>query len=193
MSLLNSILSSVVTDGLTNQISNKTGLSQDQTKKAIDMAMPLLMSALTKNSTTEQGASSLNSALDKHDGSVLDNLDIESLLKSEDGAKIIGHLLGKKSDVAEQAIAKETGAEKNQIADIMKIAGPILMGVLGKEKQTQGLDLSGLTNLLGEEKKAMKSDSNIQSMIFDFIDQNDDGNVVDDLLNFASKMFGNQK
>ncbi len=62
------------------------------------------------------------------------------------------------------------------------------MGAVGKEKNEKGLDLNGLTGLLSNETKEMKSDSGIQSMIFDFIDQNDDGSIVDDLFTFASKM-----
>ena len=67
------------------------------------------------------------------------------------------------------------------------------MGTLGKQKAEQGLDLEGLTSLLSNEKQAMKSDSTIQSMIFDFIDQNNDGSIIDDVLNIAGKFFGNKK
>lgn len=193
MSLLSGILWSVVNDQISDQISKATGMSPEQTKKAISMAMPLFMGAVAKNSSTDQWAESLNKALDQHDGSILDDLDISSLLWSEDGTKITNHILWNKTEVAEQAIAKETGADTNQIASIMKIAGPLLMGALGKEKQSQGLDLAGITGLLSNEKTAMKSDSTIQSMIFDFIDQNDDGSIVDDLFTFASKMLSGSK
>lgn len=194
MSLLNSILSSVVNDQLSSKIAQSTGLSEDQTKKALSMAMPLLMGAVSKNSTDEKWAQALNTALEQHDWSILNNLNISDILSSDEGQKIVGHILGSKTGTAEQAIAKETGADSSQIGTILKIAAPILMGALGKQKKDKNLDTSGLTSLLSDEKKSMKSDGTIQSMIFDFIDQNDDGSIVDDLIGFASKMMqGNSK
>jgi len=80
MSLIQNLIGTVVGDQVVTQIAKATGMSPEQTKKAVAMAMPLLMGAMAKNSSTEQGAESLNNALDKHDGSVLDNLDISSLL-----------------------------------------------------------------------------------------------------------------
>ena len=77
---------------------------------------------MAKNSSTQEGATSLNDALDQHDGNMLDNIDISTLLNSDDGQKIIGHILGNKTEIAEQAIAKETGSDSSQIASIMKIA-----------------------------------------------------------------------
>jgi len=188
MSLLNTILWSVINDQISDKISQATGLSPEQTKKAVSMAMPLLIWAMAKNSSTQEGATSLNDALDQHDGNMLDNIDISTLLNSDDGQKIIGHILGNKTEIAEQVIAKETGSDSSQIASILKIAWPILMGALSKEKKTQGFDVEWLTGLWSNEKKEIKADSGIQGMIFDFIDQNDDGSIIDDLFTFANKM-----
>ena len=168
-------------------------MSPEQAKKSVSMAMPVLMGAMAKNASNGKGAESLNNALDQHDGNVLDNLDIASLLHSEDGKKIVGHLLGSKRQIAEKAIAKEAGVNTDQISKILKIVGPILMGAISKEKSAKGLDLSGLTSLLSKEKKSALADSGIQSMIFNFIDQDNDGSIVDDLLGMAGKFFRNKK
>lgn len=193
MSLLQSLLGTVANDQIADQIAKATGLSPEQTKKAVSIAMPLLMSGLAKNASTTDGATSINTALDQHNGNILDNINIGDLLNSDDGQKIIGHILWNKTTQAQETIAKETGADNSQIATILKIAGPILMWALSKEKQTQWLDLSGLTGLLSNEKASIQSDNTIQSMIFDFIDQNDDGSVIDDIIGFASKMLQNSK
>jgi hypothetical protein len=55
-------------------------MSPEQSKKAVEMAMPMLMGALAKNTSDTQGAESLDKALEQHDGSILDNIDISSLL-----------------------------------------------------------------------------------------------------------------
>jgi len=189
VSLLNTLLGSVINDKIADQISSITGMSPEQSKKAVAVAMPLLVSWLAKNaSKSSQEAESIDHALDQHDGSMLDNLNVSDLLSNDDGQKIIGHILGSKTKQAETIIAKETGADNSQISTILKIAAPIVMNALSKEKKSQGLDLSGLTNLLGSEKNNIKSDNTIQSIIFDFIDQDDDGSVIDDVFSFASQM-----
>jgi hypothetical protein len=68
-------------------------MSQEQSKKAVEMAMPMLMGALANNTSNTQGAESLDKALEQHDGSILENIDISNLLTSNDGQKIIGHIL----------------------------------------------------------------------------------------------------
>lgn len=188
MSLIQNLIGTVIGDQIAVQIAKATGLSEEQTKKAVAIAMPLLLSGLAKNSTKPEGAASLDKALEKHDGSIFDHLDISSLLGSDDGTKITNHILGSKTQQAEDTIAKETGADSSQIANIMKIAGPLLMGAVGKEKKSQGLDLAGLTGLLSNEKKTTQSDSGMMGMISNLIDQNDDGSIVDDLMGFAANM-----
>ena len=193
MSLLNSLLDTVVNDTISDQIATTTGLSKEQTQQAMKMLVPVLMGSLAKNAESDTTqAASINEALNKHDGSILSNINISDLLASDDGKKIIGHILGNKTAAVEQTVAKETNASPSQIESLLKIAGPLLMGTLGKQKAEQGLDLEGLTSLLSNEKQAMKSDSTIQSMIFDFIDQNNDGSIIDDVLNIAGKFFGNK-
>ena len=93
MSLIQNLIGSVIGDQVASQIAKATGLSEEQTKKAVTMAMPLLISAMAKNSSTQEGATSLNNALEKHNGTILDNVDISSLLDSDDGTKITSHLL----------------------------------------------------------------------------------------------------
>lgn len=193
MSLLQSLLGTVANDQIADQIAKATGLSPEQTKKAVSLAMPVLMSGLANNATNEKWANDLDQALTQHDGSILDNINIGDLLNSDDGQKIVGHILWSKTTQAEETIAKETGADNSQIATILKIAWPILMWALSKEKKTQWLDLSGLASLLSNEKKNAKSDGSLQSILFDFIDQNDDGSIIDDVIGFASKMLQNNK
>ena len=188
MSLIQNLIGSVIGDQVASQIAKATGLSEEQTKKAVTMAMPLLISAMAKNSSTQEGATSLNNALEKHNGTILDNVDISSLLDSDDGTKITSHLLWENTQQTEAVIAKETGADSSQIANIMKIAGPLLMGAVSKEKKSQGLDSAGLTGLLSHEKKTAQSDSGTMGMISNLIDQNDDGSIIDDLMGFATKM-----
>ena len=55
-------------------IGRQLGADTQTTSNAIGMALPMLLGGLAKNASNPQGASSLNSALSAHDGSILDNL-----------------------------------------------------------------------------------------------------------------------
>ena len=193
MSLLNSILGTVVNDTISDQIATTTGLSKDQTKQAMNTLLPLLMGSLAKNAEKDPvQAEAINSAVDQHDGSILSNINISELLASDDGKKIIGHILGNKTAAVEQTVATQTNASPSQIESLLKIAGPLLMGALGKEKTEQGLDLGGLTSLLSNEKQAIASDTGLKAVLFDLVDQDNDWSIIDDVIDLAGKFFGNK-
>ncbi len=85
---------------------------------------------------TPQGAEGLLGALkSKHDGSILDNLGglfaggVDSNVM-EDGGKILGHVLGNKQRNVEKALSQKSGIDAGSVANILKVAAPILMGVL---------------------------------------------------------------
>src|SRR5262245_61629491 len=93
------------------QMSRSLGASEQSTGTAVSAALPLLVSALARNSSQPQGASALLRALDKdHDGSVLD--DLSGLIgnpQSGSGAGILGHVLGDRQDAAKTALAQTSG------------------------------------------------------------------------------------
>jgi len=67
----------------------------------------------------------------------------------EDGAKIIGHLLGaEKSDVTKK-IAKKTGVSDGKTAMILAAAGPLLMSLLGQQADEDDNKSAGVEVLIG--------------------------------------------
>ena len=71
LDLLNSDLGKQLISGASAQ----TGASESKTADVLSMAMPLLLGAMKKNASSQEGASGLMGALSgKHDGSILDNL-----------------------------------------------------------------------------------------------------------------------
>jgi hypothetical protein len=55
-----------------NQMATQLGVSDAKVQQAIGIGLPLLLSALAKNSSSDEGAQSLSNALARdHDGSVL--------------------------------------------------------------------------------------------------------------------------
>ena len=68
------LLGHVLDDGNIGVISKNIGAQDGATKKAIAAALPALLQSLSKNASTDEGAKALDVALEKHDGSILDNL-----------------------------------------------------------------------------------------------------------------------
>ena len=88
-------LQQYVSGSTLQQLSTQLGADPGTTGSAISAALPVLVGALARNASSNEGAASLNKALDAHDGSILDNLG--SALGDDtmrDGAAILGHVFG---------------------------------------------------------------------------------------------------
>jgi len=186
--LLQGAMGQQMVDGVVNRL----GIENDQAKLAISAAVPLLITALNKNANSGD-ANNIANALDKdHDGSILNNL--SGFLTGgnlSEGMGILSHVLGNRQGQVENAIGKTSGLNASQISQILAIVAPIVMGYLGKEKKEQGLDASGLSSLLGGlVGGAAKTNQREMSTIEKLLDQNGDGNAMDDVMNIGSKLLG---
>lgn len=156
------------------------------------MALPLLMGAMKKNAATPEGAQGLMNALsNKHDGSILDNLGglfgggIDQSVM-DDGAGILGHVLGGKQAHVENALSQKSGMDAGSIATILKVAAPILLGYLGKQTRQQNVnDSNGIGNLLGGLMGGGQAANKQQSLIESFLDSDGDGSILDDVASMA--------
>lgn len=182
LELLNSDLGKTIISG----VSQETRQPQDKTNKLLTMALPVLMQAMKRNASTTEGAEGLMGALStKHDGSILDNLgDLfgGGVDKSvvDDGGKILGHVLGGNQSNVERALSSKSGMDAGSVAQILKVAAPILMGVLGKQKRRQAVhNTSDLGGLLGGMMKGTKEQE--QSFLESILDADGDGSIIDDV------------
>lgn len=183
LDLLNSDLGKQIVSG----VAGATGNDSSKTSSVLTMGLPVLMKAMERNAATPQGAEGLMGALaSKHDGSILDNLGglfgggVDESVK-QDGAGILNHVLGAKQQGVEQVISQKAGLDAGSVANILKVAAPILMGVLGKEKRNQNVSSSGdLTGLLGGLLGG-SSAANDQSFLEKVLDADGDGSVIDDV------------
>lgn len=184
LELLNSPMGKQIISG----VSGQTGQSADKTSSLLSMAMPVLMGAMQKNAATPEGASGLLSAISgKHSGGgILDNLGglfeggVEENV-TNDGAGILGHILGGKQPAVENALSQKSGMDAGSVGQILKVAAPILMGVLGKQaSQNNVTDANGLTSMLGSMLGGGQG-SKQQSLIESFLDADGDGSILDDV------------
>ena len=184
-------------------VSQETKQSEDKTANVLQMALPVLMGAMKRNASSSQGAEGLMGALsNKHDGSILDDLGglfqggVNDEVK-QDGAGILGHILGGSQQNVTQALSAKSGVDAGSVGNILKVAAPILLGYLGKQQRQQKVQQSsGLESLLGGMLGGgnQKAANQQQSMIESLLDGDNDGSVLDDvagmLLSSGSKKKG---
>ena len=182
LDLLNSPMGKQLISGVAGQ----TGQPENKTADVLSMAMPLLLGAMKKNVSSPQGAEGLMSALSsKHDGSILDNLGglfgggVDETVMN-DGAGILGHIFGNKQPQVENALSQKSGLDAGSIANILKIAAPIVMGFLGRQKaQSNVSDANGMNSLLGSMLGGQPQQN--QSLITTLLDADGDGSILDDV------------
>lgn len=188
-----------MTNTVVNQLTEKIGLSnQDQTQSAAQNAFSTLLGAVSKNAATPQGAEKLHQALEKdHDGSLLDNL--TSFLgsgptqnvseRATNGSGILGHLLGNKQQGIVQGLSQVNQMSPEATQSLLTTVAPMVMGVLGKAKQSQGFDASGLISLLGQQQPGKQAPGQLDSLL-SFLDRDGDGGYMDDIGGMIGGFFG---
>lgn len=182
LDLLGSDLGKTIISG----VAGSTGQDTSKTGNVLTMALPVLMKAMQRNASTPQGAEGLMGALNKHDGGILDNLGdlfgggVEEKV-TNDGGKILGHILGGRQQGVQQVIGQKAGIDAGSVGNILKVAAPILMGVLGKQSRQQNVsNSSGIGDLLGGMLGG-NSTQNEQNFLEKILDADGDGSVLDDV------------
>jgi hypothetical protein len=175
------------------QISGQIGADEQSTGNALSAAVPLLLSALTRNASSEDGAQALHSAISQdHDGSILDN--IGSLIGNPalgNGLGILSHVLGGQQGQVTEGLSQSTGLDSNQIGQILQIAAPLVLGALGQQQRTQGLDASGLAGLLmGQQQQAQQAAPGLMGIVSNLLDSNHNGSPLDEVIGFAAQFLG---
>jgi len=66
------------------------------------------------------------------------------------------HILGAQQPAITAGLSKTTGLDAAQIEQLLQIAAPIIMGILGQQQQKAGLDPAGLTAFLGGQQQQVQ-------------------------------------
>lgn len=180
MSGLMDMITQQMGSSMMQQMAQKIGGDSDGVKRAAATAVPMILAALKRNASSQQGAESLSKALNKHaDGGILGNLG--SLLggsSMQDGSKILGHVFGNKQSNMAQQLGKATGIGGQGAGDLMSMLAPMVMGALGKAKQSGNLSVGGLQDMLAQEQQSIQKRQPKQlGMIESMLDSDGDGDV----------------
>lgn len=180
-----------------NQLTSQIGGNESDVKGGLTAALPAILGALNRNTQTAEGAESLNKALEKHDGSVLN--DISGYLSNPDltdGAGILNHLFGGQTNNVAQAVSQSSGLDTNGSMKMLQMLAPLVLGALGQQKKENNLDAAGLdslTSMLASNFGSNEQASGMMGLVTNLLDTDKDGSIVDDVMGLVGKFFGGKK
>ena len=211
MNVLQEILSSQ-NGQLVEQLGKQFGLSSDDAGKAISNLIPAIGGGIKKTATDKSGLDALLSTLENQGGikSAIDNVgDLGSSASAQAGNEILGSIFGSKDvsrQVADQA-SQSTGISSSTLKKLLPVVAGLVMSSLNKRGGTGAGGLGallgaaaasrsggGLGNLGGLGRLAgallggrgrQQQRSGLESML----DFDGDGDIADDVLNLAKKLF----
>jgi hypothetical protein len=149
-----SLASEYLTPEVLTKISSALGLDRSVIGRACSAAVPALFGQFANLASTGEGASRLFGAVTQQDTHILDNPSSTIGGAAADaGLSRLRSLLGGSSFSAlSGALGKFAGLNPSSSSSLLGMVGPMVMAVLGKHSTEQGLNSTGLANLLAEQK-----------------------------------------
>ncbi len=192
MNALTQAITQQLAGGAAHTIAQRFGISESTTNSAVQIAVPLILTALARNASQPQGAQSLHEAVaNDHNGSIFDNLaGYLNNPQSANGAGILGHVFGGQQPGITANLAQATGMNQDSANGLLETVAPLVMGALGQAQQQNGLDASGLSDMLNSQQQQAQANSpDVMSMLGSMLDRNQDGSAMDDLQRMAAHFF----
>lgn len=192
------VLDGKLDDDMINELRQEIGAeSNEETEAAASGVISSLLAGLNRNAEKPGGLEGLLSALDRdHDGSILDDA-MGMLLgrkrsenpRTTNGPGILEHIFGNKQDDVNEALGRSTGLDKGKILRLMMTLAPLVLGVLGKARNRQGLGSQGIGDLLRGSVQNQMNQGKPIGLLNRLLDSNNDGSVMDDIAGLGRNAF----
>ncbi|MBN2253748.1 MAG: DUF937 domain-containing protein [Kosmotogaceae bacterium] len=189
MSLFDQISEKLSAEEVSSELAKSLGTTPDKVQKVTQLGLPTLLQGLVRNSSTKEGAESLNRALDQHKDDSVD--DVKSFISNVDrsgGQKILSHIFPENKERVENNLAAQAGLKKEQVSAILSQIAPLLLAALGNEKKENNVDASGIAGFLSNIVSSGSS-SGMMGKAADLLDMNKNGSPLDDAGSFFGKFF----
>ncbi len=172
--LLQNLLQSGLSSDVVSKMSERSGLDSDSISSVISKVAPTLFQKANENFKSDNDSSSLIDMISKAN---LDEVK-KGELDVDAGKQMLGELTGSKEESLSLAnkVGESLGIDSSSIAKLLPMIAPLALGSLNK--QVGGGNLSN-----------MKDTNSLTSMLTNFLDKDNDGSVVDDLMGMAKKFF----
>lgn len=153
MALLDMLAGELLGTKSVGELGKSADASDEQVQQLVTKAIPLLLSGMYQNSSTDEGAQSLEKALDYHapnteksTSAMLRKADIK------DGKKIVKHVLGDNEKEVKKGLSQSTGLTQSQVSTLLGQLAPVVLSLVGsykKEESREKADSSDLISVLG--------------------------------------------
>ncbi|MBR7062747.1 MAG: DUF937 domain-containing protein [Clostridia bacterium] len=151
---INSLMEQMLSKDTVKGLSKLAGTTQKSTKSVLASALPSLLKGAQSQAVGKDTATGFVKALSDH--AAEDTKDLKSFMSGidlDDGAKIVGHLLGNSAGKTAGSAAQEAGISQTKANSILSGAAPLLMSLLGQQASSgsnaQSNNVSGIGSLMG--------------------------------------------
>ncbi|HOT06957.1 MAG TPA: DUF937 domain-containing protein [Methanotrichaceae archaeon] len=133
-SIVEGLMTQIMTGDNLSVMSGKVGADDKSVKSALDLALPLLLGAVSSKAAKPEGASAIMSSIS---GMGADNPvdSISGYLNSPEklqGPDLLSSILGSQLQPIQQSISKSTGLPPAIVGQILGILLPLVIGSLSK-------------------------------------------------------------
>lgn len=173
-----------------NQIAGQVGADPNAVSSAVSLALPAILGGLAQRQQQPEYAPVINNAIMHEQGGILDNLG--SLFggggfNPMTSAGILGTIFGNNQTQVASQIGQQSGLSGGQVATILMILAPLVLGYLGRQQSQQNLDAGGIGGMLGGYQQQIQQQPGIGGMLGGLLDSNRNGSSLDELLGMAGR------
>ena len=163
--------------GMIDAMSQKSGLAANDVEAVVSKIAPIFMQRANENFKSDADSSNF---LDMIRRSNLDDMaDAPQNISVAEGNELLGVLTGSKEN--SRALASDVGSQLGISADSIKtllpMIAPMIAGMLNNQLKASNLQGSA-------------DSGSMMSMLTQFLDQNKDGSIMDDIFRIAGDFFG---
>lgn len=178
------------------QISQQIGADPSAVQSAIGMALPAILGGLAQKAQQPETAPMIASAITQEQGGFLDNIGGmlggggASAVNPMLGAGILGTIFGNNQTQVANEIGQQSGLNTGQVASILMMLAPIVLGYLGRRQTQQGLDQGGIVDMLGGYGQQAQQQPQAGGWLSGMLDSNRNGSSMDELAAMAMQYMG---
>jgi len=186
------------------RMSQQLGIGPAQMAGAVSAALPLLIGALGRNASRDDGADAIYRALEKdHSGLEIGDVLGSVLGGGGQGEDILGHIFGGRLPRAQQGVGQATGLGGDKGAALLRMLAPLVMAYLARRmsqgRQQAAVESSRLPQILGrelgEEHQRVQQQGGLGGgLLGAVLDRDGDGRLdLGDILDMAGGVLGGRR
>lgn len=175
MDILKLLLSN--SSGMIDAMSQKSGLGTNDVEAVISKIAPIFMQRANENFKSDADSSNFLEMIRR---SNLDKMtDAPQNISVAEGNELLGVLTGSKenSNALASDVGSQLGISADSIKTLLPMIAPMIAGMLNNQLKASNLQDSA-------------DSGSMMSMLTQFLDQNKDGSIVDDIFRIADNFFG---